>query len=317
MLKYGRRPPKNAPALRLATFLSGVVPAHPAAQDNLTPIGGGWKMLGNDVAGDCVSVTWATVRRLVSIALAGHEDYPTQDMVWTVYRTQNPDFDPNGTADTNGPGSSADQGMDIQTLLEWLVKVGGPDGVKAVAFAKVDHTNEAEVQAAISIFGYVWIGLNVLDINQTEFGQGKPWDYVATSPLDGGHSVVGGAYGPWKIETWEQLVELTERFWQHQVEECWIVIWPEHLGTAAFQVGIDSQELAAAYQAITGKVLVLPTPTPAPVPTPAPTPGAASFLVSAAVAAHIAHAAARASMTPAAWVERHFDRYFGEDGRGV
>ena len=65
-------------------------------------------------------------------ALGGTEYYPSQDEVWAVYKTQNPGFDPNGTADTNGPGAQADQGMDIQTLLEYLVSTPGPDGVKAI-----------------------------------------------------------------------------------------------------------------------------------------------------------------------------------------
>ena len=92
-------------------------------------------MLGNDAAGDCVAVTWANQRALVTTALARSTSYPTQDEVWTFYRTQNPNFDPTGTKDTNGPGSSADNGMDIQTALEYLVHNAGPDGAKAIAFA--------------------------------------------------------------------------------------------------------------------------------------------------------------------------------------
>ncbi len=33
--KFGRNPPKNAPALKLASFLTGVVPEHPASVDYL------------------------------------------------------------------------------------------------------------------------------------------------------------------------------------------------------------------------------------------------------------------------------------------
>ena len=71
-------------------------------------------------------MTWANVRRLVTKVLGGTENYPSIDEVWAVYKTQNPDFDPNGTADTNGPGSQADNGMDIQTLLEYLVSEAAP-----------------------------------------------------------------------------------------------------------------------------------------------------------------------------------------------
>src|ERR1700691_5667614 len=112
----GRRPPKRAPSLWLADYLTGVVPAHPVYEDYLAALNGGWQMLGNDTAGDCVAVTWANTRRLVSTAL-GTANYPTQAQVWTFYETQNPGFNPNGGSNT-GPGSGDDNGMDIQTGLE-------------------------------------------------------------------------------------------------------------------------------------------------------------------------------------------------------
>jgi len=276
-MKLGRRPPKNAPALRLANVLTGAVPAHPTAQDNLSRLSG-WQMLGNDVAGDCVAVTWSNFRRLITAALAGREVYPTQDQVWQVYRTQNPDFDPNGDPNVNGPGSPADQGMDIQTLLEYLHTTGGPDGVKAVAFAKVDHTNLDEVKAALSIFGGVWTGITVQAAQMQQFNAGQPWDWVAGSPVDGGHSVLSGGYGvagsrlgigDVDFITWAKETSFTDSYWARGIEEAWIVIWPEHLGTAEFQQGVNLAALATDYQELTGKVLPLPTPVPTPPPVPA------------------------------------------------
>lgn len=281
--RYGRRAPKKAPVLRLGHFLTGVVPAHPAAADNLARLSGGWKMLGNDVAGDCVAVTWANFRRLVTAVLAT-EYYPTQDQVWTIYKTQNPGFDPNGTAETNGPGSQHDGGMDIQTLLEYLVKVGGPDGVKAVGFAAVDVKNVEEVKAAIAIFGGLWTGITVRAVNQDEFGNGQPWDYVRSSPEDGGHSVLTGGYGPVgsgagalggdeRFITWADETSFTESFWSHDVEQAYAVIWPEQLKDKAFLAGVNLAGFAVAWTDITTRPfpVVIP-PTPAPTPTPGPTP---------------------------------------------
>lgn len=272
--RYGRRPPKRTPALRLGPLLTGTVPAHPAAADYLAALGGGWQMLGNDAAGDCVAVTWANIRRLVTTALTGTGYYPSQDEVWAVYRTQNPDFDPSGTAETNGPGSPADQGMDVQTLLEDLVAAGGPDGVKAVAFAAVNPDDPDEVKAAIAIFGYVWTGVTVSQANQQEFGAGQPWDFDPASPVDGGHSVITGGYGTpgpdapggdERFITWATETSFTDAFWANSVDEAWVVIWPEHLGTREFLAGIDHAALAADYHAITGRPLpVPPAPSPAP-----------------------------------------------------
>jgi hypothetical protein len=262
---YGRRPPKNTPALRFRSFLSSTVPAYPRHADNLAKLSS-WQLLGNDVAGDCNAVTWANMRRLVTATLAT-EYYPTQAQVWQFYETQNPNFDPTGSSTANGPGSSADQGMDIQTGLEYLHANGGPDGVKAVAFAKVDHTNLDEVKAALAIFGGLWLGIQVLDANQKQFADGRPWTDVAHSPIDGGHAILGGGYttADVKFITWAQETEFAKSFWNGVVggsplvEEAWVVIWPEYLGTEAFEQGVDQAQLAADYQALTGSPMTMPS----------------------------------------------------------
>jgi len=288
-LQYGRRAPKNTPALKFSRIFTGKIPAHPVAADYLARLSA-WDMLGNDVAGDCVAVTWANVRRLVSY-VAGVEDYPSQDEVWTVYKTQNSGFDPNGTADTNGPGSSHDNGMDIQTLLEYLHKHGGPDGKKVLAFAKVDPSSPDEVKAAISIFGFVWTGLIVQNANMQDFNDGKPWDYHRSSPDDGGHSVITGGYGApgagplggdERFITWAQETSFTDQYWSRKVEEAWVAIFDEHLKHPAFQEGIDLAAMAADYAVLTnGKpfpVVAPPQPAPAPSPPPSPAPSPAPVL---------------------------------------
>jgi len=258
-LKLGRRPPKNAPALRLASLLTGVVPAHPDAVDYLATLTD-WQMLGNDQYGDCVAVTWANQRRLVTAALAGNETYPGLDQVLAFYKTQNPDF------------PTQDDGMDIQTALEALVHDGGPDGVKAVAFAKVNYRNLDEVKAALAIFGDIWLGINVQNANMDDFDQGKPWDYHEGASVDGGHSVeVGGYSTPTPTDdvrfiTWAKETGFTDNFWTHLVEEAWVVIWPEHLGSKAFLEGVDLGTLAIDYKTLTGRDLPLPEPAPSPTP---------------------------------------------------
>ncbi len=276
--KYGRRPPKRTPSIKLARLLTGVVPAHPAAADYLAQLSGGWQMLGNDSIGDCNSVTWANMRRLVTGILAPPGHYPSLAQVFAFYKTQNPGFDPNGSASTNGPGSSHDGGMDVQTGLEYLVASGGPDGVKALGFASVDHANVAEVQAAIALFGSVWTGTQVLNVNQTQFGNNQPWDYVANSPVDGGHAILTGGYGApgagalggdQRFITWGQETSFTDLYWANEVEEAWVVIWPEMMKDSAFLAGVNMVQFAAEYTAITGK------PFPAAIPPPPPSADAA------------------------------------------
>jgi hypothetical protein len=272
--KYGRRPPKRAAALKLSRYLTGAVPVTPAWADYLATLSG-WQMLGNDVLGDCVAVTWANTRRLVTAVLAT-ENYPPMDQVQAVYATQNP--------------GGSDNGMDIQTLLEYLVATGGPDGAKALGFASVDHTSPAEVKAAIDIFGSVWTGINVLDQNMAEFRAGQPWDWSSGAALDGGHSVITGGFGSAaadtgqlagdeKFITWAQETSFTDAFWANCTEEAWVVIWPEMLQSREFVAGMDMATFAADYTEIThGKPFPAvippapPVPVPVPVPPPAPVP---------------------------------------------
>jgi hypothetical protein len=259
----GRRSPKNAPALSMTRFLTSPVPAHPSSEDYLATLSD-WQMLGNDVAGDCNAVAWANMRRLVTATLA-KEYYPTQAQVWEFYQTQNPQFDPNATAQTNGPGSGADQGMEVQTGLEYLHATGGPDGVKAIAFAKVDQRDLAQVEAALAIFGGLWLGITVLDANQQQFANDQAWTDVSGSPIDGGHAILGGGYTPdVKFISWARETQFDPSFWNGSVqsaplvEEAWVVIWPEHLGSEAFVQGVNLTQLAADYLALTGEVLSLP-----------------------------------------------------------
>jgi len=294
---YGRRPPKRAPAIRFSAIRrAAAAPAVPSAVDYLAPLRGGWLMLGNgpddSVApgfqgcGDCVPVTWANIRRVVTAVLAAPGVYPPWSQVLAAYRTQNPDFDPAGDPDTTGPGSPADGGMDIQTFLEWLVaNPGSLDGGTLAGFASVDYTNTEEVRAAIDAGGVLWLGINVQAAQETQFSDGQPWNYVKGSPVQGGHSIVCGGYGAEvtggtpamagdeKFVTWAQESSFTDTFWANLAEELWFPIWAEQLGTLEFQAGVDMTAFAAEYTAITGRPFPGPvTPPPAPVPPVPPVP---------------------------------------------
>lgn len=255
-LKFGKKPPQNKPALRLRSFLSGTLPEHPLEAHHLNI--GGWQMLGNDRWGDCVAVTWADIRRIMT-RLAGTEHYPTLDEVLAVYKTQNPGF------------PSQDDGMYIQELLGYLHKNAGPDGAKPIAFARVDQLDPEEVAAAIAIFGCLWVGFNVQEMHMSyDWPRGLPFDYHPGDEWIGGHSVIIGGYdsdrvGPGKeMKTWAKVTAFTDEGWANCVDEAWVVVWPENLGTSQFQVGIDRTALANAYQVLTGRELPLP---------PEPTPG--------------------------------------------
>ena len=274
MLQYGRRNPKRTLSIKFGDILKAI-PDHPLSEDYLSGLSN-WQMLGNDTYGDCCAVAWANSRRFTS-ALLGTEDYPNQDKVFALYKTQNPGF-PN-----------EDNGMDEQTMLEYLNKSGGPDGVKLVAFASVDVNNLEEVKAALYIFGGILLGIEVQAANQDDFSKGKVWDYHLDQPIEGGHAVLAGGYlgqsdSDIRFVTWAAETGMTDNFWKNLVDnsngEAWVLIWEENLGTKQFVQGIDLAALAADYLAITGNALPVPTPIPAPpTPIPTPPPGAVPWLI--------------------------------------
>jgi hypothetical protein len=274
----GRRPPKNAPALRLGTYLTGVVPPHPAATDHLSEVSD-WGLWDNDQVGDCGPVSVANSRKLITRYLTDLEAQPTQTDVFDLYRRSgNPGFDP------NDPGGHGDQGVDMQTMLEAAAS-GGFAGVKPLGFAKVDPSSLEQVRAAIAVFGSVLLGVNLEVAQQTQTGHGF-WDYQQSGEW-GGHAVVAGRYSPASppaqvglvldevgVVTWARVVDVSDAFLTHQLEEAWVVIWPEHLGSRTFLEGVDLAALAADYRALTGRPFpgaVPPSPQPVP-PGPAPQP---------------------------------------------
>lgn len=299
--KLGRRSPKNAPALKLSAVLTGAVPAHPESADYLSKATYG--LYDNDTYGDCGPCSVANDRRQVTKYLTGTQVSPTQTDVFDLYRRSgNPDFDP---ADPGGPG---DQGVDMQTMLE-AVHSGGIGGAKCVAFAKVDVHNPDEIRAAVSVFGSLLLGV---DLSTAQQGQQGTWDYVAGSDDWGGHAVPVFGYDPDNVElvSWGEKFEATNGFWSHQVQEAWAVVWPEHLGQAAFQQGVDLAALEKAYTDLTGRPF--PGAAPAPRPAPSPAPGPAPAPVPAPVPNPAVEADRRLAQALRPWVDEHHFGYAHE-----
>lgn len=261
--QLGRRPPKNAPALRLANVLTGTVPVHPASVDHFSEIAD-WLMLANDRFADCGPAAVAHQRMLMTRYLTATSWTPTLPEVFDLYRRSgNPDFDP-----ATGAG---DNGVDMQTMCEALV-AGGIGGVKALAFAKVNVSSLDEVRAAVAIFGSLLLGVTLETAQRVQTGR-RLWDYAPSSTW-GGHAVLTGRYTSAKtgddlaVVTWGDIVGTTDSFWLHQVEEAWVVIWSEHLGQTEFQAGVDVAALASDYFALTGRPFPGAHPAPPPVPAP-------------------------------------------------
>lgn len=269
--KLGRRPPKNAPALRFARFWTGAIPTHAPAADHFSRVTE-WGLWGNDQWGDCGPVSYGNLRKLISLYLTGVEDDVTQDDVLALYKLVNPTFDPD-----TGRG---DDGVDMQEMLEKALDHGFA-GKKPLAFAKVDASNLDELRAAVEIFGGVLLGVDLETAQESQTDDGV-WDYVKSGEW-GGHAVMCGRYvddttdskDRSGVVTWAEVVDFTNAFAKRQLEEVWLVIFEEHLGDKGFKEGVDRQALASEFFALTGREFpVRPNPQPEPpAPAPEPAPG--------------------------------------------
>lgn len=267
--RLGRRPhDPTRPVLKLADILTGA-PAHDKAADNLTKVTD-WGLYGNDHYGVCGPTEIANSRKQITKYLTATEASPSQDDVFDLYRRSgNPAFDPKTGADDNG--------VVMADMLSEVHK-NGIAGVKSLAYAAVNIRNADEVAAALNIFGALHLGVSLQTAQQRQTNTGL-WDYKR-SAVWGGHAVLAGAYTgatvgkDISVITWAAPVGMTDAFWTNQVDEAWVVIWPELAGTAQFKAGIDTNALNSAYMALTGSpgpFTVGPTPTPTPTPAKPPT----------------------------------------------
>ena len=247
--KLGRRPPiPDRPRLRLGTYLRAIPTAPPSA-DHFARVPS-WILGGNDRYSDCGPVSVANDRLLVSTYLTGKPQVVSKAAIFDLYRRSgNPGFDPATGSD--------DGGVVLQVMLEALLE-GGIDGVRPVAFASVDRTSLDEMRAAVAIFGSLLVGVN-LDVAQQ---RQKLWDYRPSAEW-GGHAVMCGRYSESPdrtgVVTWGAVTDVTDAFIAHQLDEAWVVIWPEHLGTRAFEEGLTLAALKADFLALTGRPM-LPQP---------------------------------------------------------
>jgi hypothetical protein len=267
--KLGRRSPKLTPSVAVGDFLrldaAGQLPAHPDV-DPVPPLT--YPMDHNDTVGDCVVAGLDHALQTISAALGVQRANWTDEQLLAFYQTQNPGF--TGWGDGGGPN---DQGMDIQTFLEHLVKQG-----EIVAFGRLDHTNEQLLKAA------TWVAVAIVtgeDLTVSQQNQ-QVWDYVAGDADWGGHCTTTVAYtgspDQEAVVSWGQVVETTEAFVSHQVSEAWLVLTEAHINHPTFRDNFDLAGFAQAISDVTGGKVVVPVPPaptpepPAPTPPPTPTP---------------------------------------------
>jgi len=226
----------------------------PLVSDHYSKVTNAFQMYNNDKWGICGPAAIGNQRGIISAYLTDQIAFPTQDAVTDLYvRATSPSFNP-----VTGEN---DNGVILQTLLETLLE-GGIGGVKPVCFARLNTHIIGMMDAAISLFGSVILGVELHEAQSEQTDTGT-WDYVYGSPIWGGHAITECGYDQQRastgiVETWSKVVKMTKNFQREQISEAWVVMWAENFSTKQFQDGIDIDALKEDYKALTDKDLILP-----------------------------------------------------------
>ena len=258
------------------------VPPHPPVADHLGQVAA-WNGATNQRFGTCGPVSVANLAILTWKYLLGVDVTVSDAAIFDLYRRSgNPSFDP-----ASGAG---DDGVDMTVMLSALLSGGielthadgGTETIRPVCFAAYDPASLDDIRAVTDIFGGTLWGANLAVAQQAQTDTiPRLWDYVAGSPLWGGHAVVGGAYtsngAPGQADetviSWQLPVGTTDAFAGRQLQEVYCVVFRPVWDSPGFDTAVDKAQLAADYTAVTGKPFPLPIPAPpAPVPPPAPAP---------------------------------------------
>jgi hypothetical protein len=164
-----------------------------------------------------------------------------------------------------------DQGANIADLLLFWYQRG-----TILAFAPVDHTSPAQVDAAMQAFHGMYAGVSLTDDADQLFSDGLPWTVAQGQQPDpaNGHCIVkvkaDGARDTWV--TWGALQGSTRAWTRACLDEAWVIITQEDADAAQ----LDIAALRADIDALHGTGGQPPQPAPPPPPVPAPVPPAPS-----------------------------------------
>lgn len=256
-----------------------------------------WAMLGNgpdptcttypDGLGDCSFAGRQHVK--MAKAAAGHEALPgeTSDQVVAEY-----------LAYTGGH----DTGAVLADLLLYWYQRG-----TILAFAPVDHSDPAAVDAAMQAFHGAYVGVSLTDDADQLFQEGLPWTVASGQQPDpsDGHCIVkvtADGVGLDGYVTWGALQHATVDWTRACLTEAWVIITAEDAAVAS----LDIARLRADIDALHGTGGAS-EPQPAPAPTPAPVPQHPHEFVSELLAdarALVAHGEALAAKAER-WLGQH------------
>lgn len=257
MLKTGKLPfVADERDLKLSTYLTTTDLPTPPADFGHEDLVTDWAMLGNgpddsvapgfEGAGDCV-FAGGDHETLMLGAEGGHHPAFTGRQAIADYSAV--------TGYVVGE-ESTDRGTEVRAALKYRKATGLADSAghrhHIGAFLQLDKDLDKVFQAAY-LFGCVGIGIEFPESAMDQFNEGKPWDVVEGSPIDGGHyvPVVGRSSGNLVVVTWGKTQEMTPDFFARYCDEAWVYLSSSALdGDGETPDGFDKAQLLADLHAL-------------------------------------------------------------------
>lgn len=251
--KYGKLTPHSEethPRVKLRNHLA-VTPAVPAVVDWASKVIS-WPMYDNDRLGDCTCAALGHAVEAWTTYAAGNTLTLPVSAVLNLYEA---------VSGYNPVTGANDNGAVEQSVLQY-VQQNGLGGHKIRAFAQVNHTDLTEMKQALDLFGSVYVGFQVPQSAENQFGAGQLWTVVPGSPSVGGHAI---DIQKWDADyiyavTWGKLQPMTPEFWLTYGDEAWVILTDDWINAQGMSpVGLNIDALLAEFDAL----YEVPTP-PAP-----------------------------------------------------
>jgi hypothetical protein len=238
--KLGCRPPKkDKRTLMLATYMTESLPAPPPSVDWTKGITE-WGMMLNDVHGDCTIAGVAHATQVFTANTTGITTIPDATVLsyyqqWDGYNPSDPSTDAGG--------------VELDVLNLWRQQ--GFSGHSLIAYCDVDPANQVHVKQAISLFGGLYIGLQLPISAQNQ----DVWDVVENDGgVWGGHCVFVPKYDENGLTciTWGELKVMTWAFWSKYCLEAHALLDKDWLGSMSQDpAGLNLQALQADLTLVT------------------------------------------------------------------
>ncbi len=150
---------------------------------------------------------------------------------------------------------STDNGTNMRDALKYRQKTGLLDAAghrhKIGAYVALEPGNLAQFYEACYVFSAVELGFEFQQAQDDQFDSGT-WDYMAGSPIVGGHAIPGFGrnHGRGGVVSWAKHLWITAAFYTKLVDEAYAIVFPEELRNGKTERGMDLTQLNAALAAL-------------------------------------------------------------------